>query len=183
MAAACGDDGAAATTAAPVTIVPTGDSATVSAHTASPPKASAATAVGVTVDRGPVVRIDESEIPVELAVKWEERIRGLSGRASLDAGTGMLFVFEDASRFNFWMKEMEFSLDIVWIGPGCEVVDISVGVPPPEPGTALGDLPRYSPEAPAMYVLEINGGESSDLGIGTGDKVDFLGELAGEYGC
>jgi len=95
----------------------------------------------------------------------------------------MLFVFENSERFRFWMKEMEFSLDIVWISSGCTVVDISVDVPFPDPETPLNDLPRYSPEGSARYVLEINGGEAAALGLGAGDKVKFLGELEGKYGC
>ena len=101
----------------------------------------------------------------------------------MEAGAGRLFVFENSERFRFWMKEMQFPLDIVWISSGCVVVDISVDVPFPDPSTPLSDLPRYSPESVARYVLEINGGEASDLGLGAGDRVEFLGELEGLYGC
>ena len=129
------------------------------------------------------VRVDQVVFPVELADSTEERIRGLSGRAFLDSGTGMLFVFEEESGRRFWMREMEFSLDMVWIDARCRVVDISADVPAPDPATPLEDLPRYSPEAPAQYVLEINGGESEALGLGPGDQVKFLGGLAGRFGC
>lgn len=130
-----------------------------------------------------VVRIDEVAFPVELAVTPDERIKGLSGRAFLDSGTGMLFVFDVESRLRFWMREMEFPLDMVWIGAECRVVDVSVDVPPPDPETSRGDLPRYSPSSPAMYVLEINAGEATRLGLGAGDPVKFVGDLAGKYGC
>ena len=60
-----------------------------------------------------VVRVDEVAFPVELAVTSEQRAQGLSGRVFLDFGTGMLFVFEAESRLRFWMKEMEFPLDMV----------------------------------------------------------------------
>ena len=130
-----------------------------------------------------VVRVDEVAFPVDLAVTAAERIQGLSGRLFLDSGTGMLFVFEAESRLSFWMKEMKFPLDMVWIGAGCQVVDISENVPYPDPETSLSDLPRYSPDIPALYVLEINGGESAALGLVPGDPVAFVGALAGEYGC
>jgi len=81
------------------------------------------------------------------------------------------------------MREMEIPLDMIWIGAKCRVVDISVDIPPPDPDTPVDDLPRYSPGGRAMYVLEINGGESERLGIGAGDIVKFLGALAGRYGC
>ncbi len=132
---------------------------------------------------GPMVRVAEVVFPVELAVEPEDRFQGLSGRAFLDSGTGMLFVFEEEDRLRFWMREMEFSLDIIWIDAECRVVDISENVPAPDPGTPLDALPRYSPDAPARYVLEINGGESAARGLGAGDPVEFLNELAGMYGC
>jgi uncharacterized membrane protein (UPF0127 family) len=130
-----------------------------------------------------IVQVGDLEFPVELAVDLEKRARGLSGRESLGAGTGMLFVFENAERFRFWMKEMQFSLDMVWIASDCRVVDVSENVPFPDPSTPLNELPRYSPESPAKYVLEINGGEAADLGLDIGDRVEFLEGIAGRYGC
>ena len=129
------------------------------------------------------VRIGSLEFVVEVAADSDTQIKGLSGRESLDAGTGMLFVFENEKRFRFWMRGMEISLDMIWINSECRVVDVSENVPPPERDTPLKDLPRYSPESPAKYVLEINGGESSDRGLLIGDHVEFVGELAGIYGC
>lgn len=143
------------------------------------------TTPGITeeLSAGPIVRVGQVDFPVELAIKSEDRYKGLSGRVSLGDGTGMLFVFEEDAKFRFWMKEMQISLDMVWIGSNCRVVSISENVPAPDPATALDDLPRYSPDAPARYVLEINGGNSAALGLTAGDPVAFLGELAGKYGC
>jgi len=130
-----------------------------------------------------VVRIGGLEFLVEVAADSDKQIKGLSGRQSLDAGTGMLFVFENEKRFRFWMRGMEISLDMVWINSECRVVDVSENVPPPERDIPFNDLPRYSPESPAKYVLEINGGESATRGLLIGDHVAFVGELAGIYGC
>ena len=153
-------------------------------HTATPPPAPSPTpALTRTPVIRAVVRVAEVDFPVDLAVKPEDRFQGLSGRASLDAGTGMLFVFGKAERLRFWMREMEFPLDIVWISAGCRVVDVSENVPAPEPGTPLADLPRYSPDAPAKYVLEINGGEAAALGLRIGDAVEFLDALEDLHGC
>ena len=171
---ACGD---AATTAPPATAPP----AIQAESPGTVPMATAAPAE--TTIAGPFVRVDDLVFPVELAADPDTRIRGLSGRASLDSGTGMLFVFENSERFRFWMKEMQFSLDIVWISSVCVVVDISIDVPFPDPSTPLSDLPRYSPESVARYVLALNVGEASELGLGACDRVEFLGELEGLYGC
>lgn len=160
----------------PGNLVGTPESTSASAATAAP-------APNETLSTGPMVRVEDLVFQVELADSADKRIRGLSGRASLAAGTGMLFIFEKPERFRFWMREMEIPLDIVWIGSNCEVVDVSEDVPFPDPETQLEDLPRYSPESRAKFVLEINGGEAADLGLGIGDKVEFLNEIAGKYAC
>ena len=132
---------------------------------------------------GPMVKVGDAVFPVELALTGEEQFQGLSGREVLPPGTGMLFIYEQESRFSFWMKEMQFPLDIVWIGANCTVVDVALDVPPPEQGQTLEELPRFSPKEPVQYVLEINAGEFSASGIGLGDPVQFAGDLAGRYGC
>ena len=173
LAAACGDA---------ATAVPT---ETASAVPAGAPQTAATPSQdsGDNPIKGFFVRVDDVVFPVELAATAEERIRGLSGRDHLNSGSGMLFVFENTERFRFWMRGMEIALDIVWIGSGCKVVDVSENVPFPDPGTPLNDLPRYSPDSTAKYVLEINGGEASALGLGIGDPVKFLGGLEGKYDC
>ena len=141
----------------------------------------------VSAAQGPVVSIGgadfSADFPVELALTAEEQIQGLSGRPTLTANTGMLFVYQRQSRYTFWMPDMHFPLDIVWIGSDCAVADVTLNALPPAPGQANQDLPLYSPKKPAQYVLEINAGEAEAKGIKEGVGVEFLGELAGKYGC
>jgi len=135
----------------------------------------------------PVVTVGGASFKVELAITQDQRTQGLSGRAMLPPGTGMLFVFDQEGRYSFWMKEMRFPLDLVWIGAQCTVVDITHKAPPPAPGqSALGgvtELPLYIPVAPARYVLEVNGGETEAAGVRVDSRVEFRGSLAGLYGC
>ncbi len=135
------------------------------------------------VELGPAVVIGDVVLPVELAITREEQRQGLSDRPSLAPGTGMLFVFESDDRRQFWMKNMHFPLDMVWIGSDCAVGEISGDVPPPPPGTDDSDVVRVSPEQEAQYVLEINGGEAAALGLAANDTVSFVGSIAGQYGC
>jgi hypothetical protein len=102
----------------------------------------------------------------------------------------MLFVFDEEGRYSFWMKEMRFPLDLVWIGPsaeGCTVVDITAKAPPSAPGQSasggMAELPLYTPVAPVRYVLEVNGGETEAAGVRVDSRVEFRGSLAGLYGC
>ena len=132
---------------------------------------------------GPVVRVGGSAFEVDLAITPDQQVQGLSGRPSLTPDSGLLFIYERESKYTFWMKEMRFPLDMVWIGANCTVVDITFDAPPPAPGQTLDQLPRYAPGVSARYVLEINAGEAGAKGIGPGDQVKFAGALAGQYDC
>ncbi len=121
------------------------------------------------------VVIGDDVFPVELAVSSGERAKGLSGRQMLESGTGMLFIFEDRTASSFWMWQMLFPLDFVWISVDCRVVDITPDVPFPSSGTPGSSLPTYRSSAPAAYNLEINAGEANKRGIRIGDAVRFTG--------
>ena len=100
-----------------------------------------------------------------MALTPEERAQGLSDRPDLAPDTGMLFIYRQQNRYSFWMRNMHFPLDILWISANCIVADASLNVPPPEPGQTTDQLPRYSPAVPVQYVLEINAGEAAARGI------------------
>ena len=181
--------------ATPTVAIPTGTPTPVATPTAAAateiptPTATPARAPGTApptptpVELGPAVMIGDVVLPVELAITREEQRQGLSDRPSLAPGTGMLFVFESDGRRQFWMKNMHFPLDMVWIGSDCAVGEISGDVPAPPPGTDDSDVVRVSPEQEAQYVLEINGGEAAALGLAANDMVSFVGSIAGQYGC
>ncbi len=95
----------------------------------------------------------------------------------------MLFIFEEEQSLRFWMRNMQFPLDMIWIDAECRLVDISRDVPVPPPGTDDSDLPRYGPGADVRFVLEINAGKAADSGLNVDDVVEFLGPIDGEYGC
>ena len=153
-------------------------SATAQPTAIQPPSAPLENPPLIALDGGgaaPTVSVGGAAFEVEIAFTPEGRTRGLSGRDSLADGAGMLFVFESGAASSFWMREMRFALDFVWIGDGCEVVDIHAAVPAPPAGTALGELPIYSSRTPARYNLEINAGEAAARGIEIGDAVKFSG--------
>ena len=142
------------------------------------PTAAAPTVEAGDLDRAEVV-IGGVSFEAELAVDPADRAKGLSGRAGLTPKTGMLFVFEGPTVSSFWMKEMRFPLDFVWIGQDCTVVDITAQVPAPAPETALADLPRYSSASASAYNFEINAGEADSYGLAVGYPVRIYGLPAG----
>ena len=120
---------------------------------------------------GVVVQVGEASVRADLADDPASRQRGLSGRENLGEGNGMLFLLPDDSP-SFWMKDMRFPIDILWIRDG-RVVDVSADVPPPR--SPNSPLPTYSPDRPADRALEVNAGWAADHGIRRGDVVRVRG--------
>jgi uncharacterized membrane protein (UPF0127 family) len=114
-----------------------------------------------------VVQVGEATVLADIADDTQSRQRGLSGRAGLDEGEGMLFLLADDSP-SFWMKGMRFAIDIIWIRDG-RVVDVTPRLPPPRGSNA--PLPTYSPDRPADVALEVSAGWVADHGIRRGDVV------------
>lgn len=113
------------------------------------------------------LRVGNTTVRAEIAQSIGQHERGLSGRARLGENEGMLFVFGIADRYPFWMKEMRFPLDIIWIASG-KVVDITRNLPAPRDGEAPASA---FPSTPADQVLEVNAGFSERYGVKVGDGV------------
>lgn len=116
-----------------------------------------------------VVRLGDQNVMAEIADSPRVRSRGLSGHAPLSEKQGMLFIFPKPDRHQFWMKNMKFSIDIVWIDEG-RIVDIA----PEVPVSVANDLPIYTPRLPASSALELRAGFTERHGIKIGDKVTLL---------
>lgn len=118
----------------------------------------------------PRVKIGDTEIEVEIADTEEERANGLSGRDSMDENKGMLFVFPKGSNATFWIKDMKFDIDIIWIR-NSKVVKIDKNVKAPTPGTPDNKLTLYPSGQAIDYVLEVNAGFADKKGVKVGDAV------------
>ncbi len=113
------------------------------------------------------VRIAGQDIKVEIVTTPVEQAQGLSGRQGLNENEGMLFVFEQSGNYPFWMKDMKFAIDIIWITEGKKVVYIQKDARPES-------FPlMYDPKANAKYVLEVVSGFSEKNNLKVGDSVEF----------
>lgn len=104
---------------------------------------------------------------IERADTQAARAQGLSNRDSLPANQSLLFVFDESERHCFWMKDMRFPIDMIWINDEKRVVHIEQSVKPesyPE---------SFCPPSVARYVIEVNAGQVSQSGITAGDTVSF----------
>lgn len=103
-----------------------------------------------------------------IAKKDKDRITGLSGRKSLDENTGMLFVFDKKDKYAFWMKNMNFPIDIIYINDN-KIVDVIPNAQAPKDKNA--PLFIYKPRDISNYVLEVNAGVSQKNNFKVGDGV------------
>lgn len=111
------------------------------------------------------VRIRENSIQVEVADTPETRTQGLSDRKMLPESAGMLFVFDSPAQYGFWMKNMNFAIDIVWIDAEMYVVGIEKQVSPET-------FPKmFYPNQAVKYVLELPAGFSDEYRIDLGQYV------------
>ncbi len=115
----------------------------------------------------PFITIGETKIAVEIADTAETRAQGLSGRDSLTENTGLLFIFDTASQPGFWMKDMNFPIDIIWLDESWKIVDVTTNALPEK-------YPEiYLPRSPVRYVLEVNAGFISTHDLKIGDQARF----------
>jgi hypothetical protein len=116
------------------------------------------------------VEIGGQSVKVDLAVTGAEQAQGLSGRESLSPDEGMLFIFSKPGKYAFWMKDMNFPIDMIWITPDMKIDYIKKNALPnlyPE---------TYGPgkdDADAKYVLEVSTGFSDKNNLKIGDSIKF----------
>jgi uncharacterized membrane protein (UPF0127 family) len=114
-----------------------------------------------------IIYIKDIPIKVTLAQSETQKTKGLSGVKKLAEGKGMLFVFDKMQQNNFWMKDMNFPLDIIYFNEKKEIVLIEENVTPETfPNTFGGDML-------SMYVLEVNAGFVAKNNITIGNTFSF----------
>ena len=114
------------------------------------------------------VKIGEQKIKVEIASTPENQEKGLSGRKEITENEGMLFVFKDSGEHLFWMKDMNFPIDIIWLNEEKKIVFLKENVSPdtfPE---------TFTSEKNFKYVLEVMAGFSQKNNLEEGETVQFL---------
>ncbi len=115
------------------------------------------------------VLINQQTFSVEIVDKPREMMRGLSGRASLAKNHGLLFIYPDKNYLTFWMKGMNFPIDLLWID-GDKIVGLEKNMLP-EPGVVDGSLKRYNSPQTVSKVLEVPAGSIEAANIKLGDII------------
>ena len=170
-------------TLTPSRAAPTATTALTPTQTAPPTSTPAPAPTETPLLDAPLLHIGDTVYAVDLAVTPEERTQGLSGRPSMDTNRGMLFVYETDGPRTFWMPNMHFPLDMVWIRSDCTVAGVTADVPNPPLDTPRDQLELYPSAGQVRFILELNAGQAAMRGIEAGDTVTFGGEIAGQWGC
>ena len=119
-----------------------------------------------------VILNDDFELTAYMAITNDQQVKGLSVKDHLKENEGMLFVYEQPSRQGFWMKDMKFPIDIIWLDNNGTVVYIKNSLQPCIMTFAFL-CPTYTPDKDSLYVLETGSGFSKKHGIKIGTHADF----------
>lgn len=115
---------------------------------------------------GAVVKLEIVDTPEKMSL-------GLGGRAGLPEGQGMWFVLPAEDMTGFWMKDMKFSIDILWLDGELKVTGIQHSLSP-------DTYPEvFYPEFPSRYVLEVPAGFAATNGITLGSNAKILSVVSG----
>lgn len=107
------------------------------------------------------------KLDIEIADDEYQTQTGLMYRKSMDKEHGMLFIFNNSEIRSFYMKNTEFPLDIIYFNSEKEIISIQKNAKP-------FDQTSLPSEAPAQYVLEVNGGLSDQWNLTKGDKFQLI---------
>jgi len=121
-------------------------------------------------NQNPKLTINNTTISVEIKNTPETRKQGLSNREKLPENQGVLFIFDQPAQHSFWMKNMLFNLDFIWIKNN-KVVDITENVPAPKNNQPPVSL---KPKSPVNKVLEVNAGFANQHNININDPVKLI---------
>lgn len=113
------------------------------------------------------IKAGNSVIRTEIARSAAAQEKGLGGRRCISEDEGMLFPFSRPGYYPFWMKDMRFPIDMLWLSADKKVVYI-------QPDVSPATYPKTFVNAkPASYVLELKAGGAQDLGLQDGSQLSF----------
>jgi len=107
-------------------------------------------------------------LQLDVADSPQERRDGLSNFDSLADNQGMIFLYEESGTYGFWMKDMSFPIDIIWLDKNNRVVKVKRSAQP-------ASFPEtFSPDRPAKKVIETPSGWTEEQNIKTGDQLTLV---------
>ncbi len=120
------------------------------------------------------ISIKGLQLSADIPTTRELMGKGLAVKNELKENESMLFVFEKQSRHSFWMKDMRFPIDIIWLDRNGKVVHIEENL---MPCPLVLICPTYAPSTDSQFVLETVSGfaQRHNISLGTNVKLELGG--------
>jgi uncharacterized membrane protein (UPF0127 family) len=115
------------------------------------------------------LKINDTLLDIEISADALSRVKGLSGREDLCENCGMVFLFGKQAKHFFWMKDMNFPLDIVYI-QNDKIVEIFKDV---QVLDNMNEITEIFPNQNADKVLELNAGWCETHNVQLGNKIEL----------
>ena len=116
------------------------------------------------------ITVNDVKLVADIAATSDQRSKGLSVKDTLNENEGMLFVFSKEGEHSFWMKNMKFPIDIIWLDDDQEVVHVEHSL---EPCISDSFCPTHKPDRNSLYVLETVAGFAQKYNVTDNTYVDF----------
>jgi len=115
------------------------------------------------------VAVNNVKLVADVAVNEEQKTKGLAIKENLSENEAMLFVFATAGNHAFWMKDMKFPIDIIWMDSNKTVVHVEHSLEPCTPVSCQ----IYQPNSNSLYALETIAGFANKYNVIDGTKMQF----------
>lgn len=115
-----------------------------------------------------IVKIKDAEFTVALAQSEERKEIGLSYLQNMPENRGMAFIYKEPDIYPFWMKDMNFDLDFIWVRNG-KIIEVT----PYVSSKVIDQYKITKPYSPVDTVIELNAGQIEANQIGVGDTVNM----------
>ena len=112
------------------------------------------------------ISVNGRRYSLDVAHTSAQQQKGLGGRASMAVDRGMLFPYSQPGSRCFWMKDMHFSLDIIWLDSQKKIVRFEQNLSPQT-------YPQDYCADNTQYVIELNAGQAAATHLRVGQKLDF----------
>ncbi len=120
----------------------------------------------------PVTMPNGDTVYAESAIEYAELLRGLMFRDSIPSDGGMLFIHNKMGRYGYFMYQVRFPIDIIWMDSKKNVVEVVANVPPCKEEKASA-CPTYGGNRDAQFILEVPAGKAAAYKVSVGSKIDF----------
>jgi uncharacterized membrane protein (UPF0127 family) len=114
---------------------------------------------------------DGTKFRTELVTAEADLTRGLKYRDNLESDAGMLFAYGKPGFYRYWMFEVKFPIDIIWLDQNRRIVQL-VHKAPPCPGPDV-TCPVYGGDFESQFVVEFNAGTALKHTLKPGMVIDF----------